>query len=334
MKRTGQTLKETLGLDHLKYVSFIRLLGTPHRMIVIFYDSERRNIPLTTQRVLRAMNTFAYFLYPFQSQMPFTPLIPLEDYNGELRGVMFLTFDLAGHMGKPQFQVQLEQKQDKPLYHLATLGGGLLQEFVTLADLKDTDAMSSFTKNTRQQRNRAVKPENITAKLVDCQVDTVEDHVTFIFKTTATVPIYPDEYQFRKSDPERDHVLVRNTGKEYDLYIRILGFLEWLKGTRPDDDTSDITQPEVKEALNVANIQIYSTSPSFHWQGVNFWLSQLDGSIYPTDIAPQRWNASHLHGSDGAFVDKHIGGLLRQYQFFLGPMASMLTKKLRDREII
>ncbi len=334
MKRTGQTLKTTLGLDHLKYVSFIRLLGTPHRMIVIFYDSDRRNIPLTTQRVLRSTNLFSYFLYPFRSSMPFTPLIPLEDYNGELRGTMFLTFDLSGMLGKPQYQVQLEQTGQKPLYHVATFGGGLFQEFVTLADLKDPDAMSDFTKNTRSQRNRAVKPENITAKPVDCILDTVEDHVTFVLKTTATVPIYPDDFDFQKTDPDRNHQLIRNPDKEYEIYIRILGFLEWLKDTRPDDDTSAVSQKEVKEVLNVANIQVYSNSPSFHFQSMNYTLSQIGGSIYPTSIAPHRWNAPHLHGDGTAFVDKHLGGVLRSYQFFLGPFASMLTKKLKDRGII
>ena len=49
---TGEKIKTTLGLDKIKYVSCIRVDRFPHRIIVIFYDSLRPNMPLTTQRVL------------------------------------------------------------------------------------------------------------------------------------------------------------------------------------------------------------------------------------------------------------------------------------------
>jgi hypothetical protein len=63
-------------------------------------------------------------------------------------------------------------------------------------------------------------------------------------------------------------------------------------------------------------------------------MSQLDGSIYPTDIAPQFWNSDSLHGDNPVITSKHMVGLLRQMGFFHNQMAAMLNKRLKNRELI
>ncbi len=330
--KTGEELKKKLGLEKLKYVSFIRLLEGSHRLIVVFYDSRRDSIPLTTQRVLRSSNLFSSQLFPFEKQVVHTPLLPIEKYNGSLRNMMFISIDLSGLYGDPDLQIQKES---------ILFGKSSLKEYVTLKDLQNSDAVSSFTKNTRSERQRAMKDdgrgtgENFYTKLIECNLDTVKDHVTFVFLTEATEPIYPDDADFSEVNPENNFRLSNNSSKTYELYIRILDFMDWLKNTRPDSmEGKDITRKEIKDVLESANIQVFNNSPSFHWQGVNFWISQLDGSIYPTNIKPTFWNRSDLHGNDGAFLDKHLAGLFRSIDFFLNPMSSMLTKKLKDRKLL
>ena len=73
---------------------------------------------------------------------------------------------------------------------------------------------------------------------------------------------------------------------------------------------------------------------AFHWQSSNYNLSQLDGSIYPTDIAPHYWNQPHLHGDGENFLCKHLAGFVNQIDFFLNPMAAMATKVLRQKKLI
>jgi hypothetical protein len=320
---TGQELKEKLGLSHLKYVSFIRLIETSQRILIIFYDSRRVGIPLTKQRIFRSNKVFVYRRFPFLKNSFITPLIPIEDYNGPVQDLLISAIDLSGLYGDSKNQVT-EKYQ---------FSGKLLQEFLTLKDLQNTSAVSSFTKRTRKERNEVMKTENYTAKLIDVELNEKENYVTFGFLTEATEPIYPDDFIFGETNPEDNFEIDRNESKTYEMYIKILDFFTWLRDTRPED-AGDITRKDIKEVLEVSNIQLFSTSPSWHWQGINFWLSQLDGSIYPTDIEPKFWNREDLHGNDGAFLDKHLAGLLNQISFFLNPMASMLTKRLRDNNLL
>ena len=61
-------------------------------------------------------------------------------------------------------------------------------------------------------------------------------------------------------------------------------------------------------------------------------LITLDAAIFPTKIAPKKWDK--IHGDGDAFLDKHTAGLINQMGFFLNPMASMLTKRLRDKGLL
>jgi hypothetical protein len=317
---SGIKLKQNLGLSHLKYVSFIRIIGLPSRTIAVFYDSRRSNIPLTTQRVLKNYNLFSARLFPHSRELLHSPLIPIEEYNGQTQDLFIISIDISGIYGNEKNQQIRESKK--------------LNEWVTLAALASSDAMSNFTKRTRKQRNTAVKAENYTAKPIDCELND-DGSVLFIFETTATTPIYPDDYEFGQVNPENNFAIEKNPDKKYTIYIKILDFMKWLKETRPDYlETKKITWKEIRDVLEVAYIQVFSTSPSFHWQGISYWLSQLDGSLYPTDIKPKFWNRDDLHGDGNAFVDKHLGGLLRSFKFFYNPMASMIQKRMKDKGLL
>ncbi len=325
---TGKQLKETLGLNNLNFVSCMRLLETTQKIMVVLYDTKRSNVPITTYRALKAYGLFSARVFPFEKEIMNTPLIPLEDYNGPLERLMVISIDLSGYFGDKDKQIQKEK-----IWYFSSKEK--LNEYLQLSDFKDTEATSDFTKNTISQRYNVVRSENVTSELLDCQIDTVEDHVTFIFLTEVTEPIYPDNYEFGETDPENNFQIKKNPSKTYELYIRILDFMKILKETRPDYmEDKKITRKEIKDVLETANIQVYNTSPSFHWQGINYWASQLDGSVYPTDIKPQRWNQPHLHGNDGAFLDKHLAGLFKSIDFWLNPMSSMLTKRMKNRNLL
>jgi hypothetical protein len=324
-KTTGEILKERLGLSHLKYVELSRVLISTYKVYLVFYDSRKPNFPITTKRALKSDHIGMLYQYPFEDEPMVLPLIHLHEFNGPLHPAMFFVVDLSGEYGVSKNKVDLKRESIESVFF------GSLKEYVTLSNLKTADVISPLTKRTRSQRNRAVGSENRTAKLVDLNIDTVEDHVTFIFKTTATVPIYPEDSTFKQTDIETFE-LKRNPSKEYDLYIRVLDFFKWFDAQKQEKDISEITTEDIKRVLEVSNVQVFSTSPSFHWQGFSYWLSQLDGSVYPTNIKPKFWDT--IHGDGDAFLDKHLYGLLRQIAFFRNQMASMLTKRLKQRELI
>ena len=101
--------------------------------------------------------------------------------------------------------------------------------------------------------------------------------------------------------------------------------------TLPDGQA--LTLKDMKDAIRVCPVQFWSNSPAFHWQGINFNLSQLDASIYPTNIAPHFWSQPQYHG-ENALLDKHLAALLRNISFFLNNMTAMLNKNLRKAGII
>lgn len=259
---------------------------------------------------------------PFVKRPTTTPLMDIEDFNGTLRPAFFFTIDLSGEFGS-------DRKLTKILDGVKTGGAEFsLKEFVTLADLNNTGNISDFTMNFRRQRTSLMGGENTVAKLVDLFVNEADRSVTFAFLTEVTP--YPDDpdHEYQEVDPDTFE-LSNNRSKVYEIQIKILEFFDWLD-TNPGLDK--ITEKDMKEIFDVANVQVFSTSPSFHWQGFNAWCSQIDASIYPTDIMPKFWD--QYHGDGEAFLDKHLYGVIRQIKFWMNPMASMLTRKLKDRGLI
>jgi len=201
-----------------------------------------------------------------------------------------------------------------------------LNEWINLSDLKQSMGMSDFTKKTRKQRNKEFGTENKKAKLIDVKLNEKEKYIDFYWLTEPTYPIYPKDYVYKNTNPKVNFKLEPDNSKTYTLIIRVIDFFEWLS-TYPDK--TEITEKDIKDIFDVSYIQVWSDDPSFHWQGMNYWISQLDGSIYPTKIKPKRWNSPKLHGDGNAFVSKHLGGLINNIRFWYNPMASMLTNRLR-----
>lgn len=320
---TGAELKRKLGLGDYPFTPFIQFLNLPQKIFLVFYDSLRPNFPITLYDI-KKQKVLATKRLTSMKDVVYTPSLPLELYNGVLENIVIQCIDLAGRYGDKKKQVEsLKAKEVK------------LNEWMTFKNLNTPDAISAFTKKHRDIRNKAVKPENFTAKLTDCQYNKERDYVDFVFTTTATTPIYPKNYEYKKTDPTHNFVLDPNPDKKYNVQFRILDFMKWLKGTRPDNlSDTRITWKEIKDVLEVAFVQVYCQCGAFHWQGVNYWLSQLDGSIYPTDIEPKFWNRADLHGDGNAFLCKHSYGIIRSIDFFANQMTAMLNKKLKNEGII
>lgn len=334
MPTTGEKLKSELGLDNLYNVRIARALISSYKILFVWYDTNRPNAAITTHYIRQ---------FPWASRIwhgtdlmtgkerpaLFAPLVDIEKFNGAVKGSLVVTVDLAGHQLAKKgvytktFGEAINVHYFPDLFHK-------LEEDVTIADLRDTGNISDLTMKFRRERNSIMGAENTTAKLVDLMVNKDANNVVFAFLTEATDK-YPDDYVYKQADPDANFNLKRNTSETYEIYIKILDFFDWLDAQKGEDDT-EITPKLMKEILEVANVQVWSNSPSFHWQGFNFWLSQLDGAMFPTKIRPQFWDKKH--GDGDAFVDKHLYGLLRSLPFFLNPMSSMLTKRLRDKGLL
>lgn len=207
---------------------------------------------------------------------------------------------------------------------------GKLQEFVRMSDLMDKSGLSDFTRPFEQERQRIMGGANKNTKLI--QVD-FDDEYNPIFSWLAdATDKYGEDHKYKEVDPENGFKIIDDPSKTYTLKIKILDFLDWLN-THPD--IKSVKEKDVKEILDVANIQAFSSSPGFMYQGLNYNLSVLDGSLYPTDIAPTPGPRGWLdRQGDMAFTDKHLTQLFSSMKFWYSPMASMLTKRLREEGLI
>ena len=325
---TGETLKKQLGLEKLPQVRLNRALVSSRPTYYVWCDSLHPNGNITNERIGRFPETMAiYARGNFRKKVVFSPLIDIEEYNGTLTSYIFVVIDLAGQMfTNPIYRESIEQPQISLMLY------GKLNEFIKLSDLR-TQGMSDFTLNFRKQRNKVQGTENRLAKLLDFTVDEKEGWVMFSWLTDATTNAYDLDHPFMNTDPDNDFALVKNPSKLYTMQIKILDFFTHLSNLKADEDKI-ITRAEIKQILELANVQVWSDSPAYHWQGMNWAISQLDGSIHPTDIEPKRWNAPELHGDGQAFVSKDLGGLLAQMGFFLNQMAAMCTSRLKKRGLL
>ena len=318
---TGEQLVNLLNLSKLKNVYARRSIGLAVPILHIVFDSFRVNLPLSKTYILSKFNTDFYWS---NHLMVWTPFFQLRDYNGHTKNIMVLINDLAGSCLKNdnlyKESIQLIDKPDSII-----LPPNSLNEYLQLADLMKNQGMSDFTKKFRKIRTKVMGTENRVSKLVDCEINKDQNYVTFKWITDATTG-YPKDYKYKEVDPN-NLGLIDDPSKVYEMDIKILQFFDWLDVF----EGQEITEKELKEIFKVSNIQIWSSDPSFQYQGMNWWSSQLDASIYPTDIKPKRWNLPDRHGDDNAFIGKHLTGLINGIAFWLSPMASTLNKKLKDK---
>jgi hypothetical protein len=340
--KTGPLLRTQLGLDGYEYVLVSRAVVSSQKILFVYYDSYRKNMPITLWR-LRKFPWVAHIFsgtnlyHGTNKKTTYTPPQDIDDYNGNLKGILVVAVNLAGDrfIDKKDFSKKFEARGADPGINLTKTPhlslSGKLNEFVTLYDLRDKGNISQTTSYFRKRRNKIMGLENTTAKLIDCFINEADRSVTFAFLTTVTEDdeLYGPDFEYKETDPKKGYPLTVNRSKTYEVQIKVLEFFDWME-THPNID--EITRKEVKEILQVSNIQVSSTSPSFNWQGFAYWLTQIDAAIYPQSIKPKQWDK--IHGDGEAFIDKHVYGLLRSIDFFLNPMSSMLSKKLKARGLL
>jgi hypothetical protein len=339
----------------------------------IFYDSKRPEMPITFKRVQEnnIVNVFRYA----EGQKPIvSPLKNLSSFTGKLANKVVMSIDLCGSFFRDRSLImdysgdinetvqnlrRLHTEEDtglavrqpskekymkdhaeflSPLFQsIGIIPFGRLMEDLTMAAFTKRAGMSQFTKTFRDERARIMGNENTVSKLVKCKYNVKKDYVDFFWKSKSTDK-YKSGHVVKVVDPKAGFALRAKSDKLYTIQLRILDFKKWM-GTYNVD--YPIKYKDVKDILEVANIQVFSDSPSFQFQGLNYNMSQLNASIHPTDIPPTSritttgreigWKTRQ--GTDG-FTDKHMTGIFSQWQFWIWPQAAMLNKELRDKGII
>jgi hypothetical protein len=198
---------------------------------------------------------------------------------------------------------------------------------MVIGDFKTDDAASAMTQKFRNQRKQLVGRENTAVKLVGFRFDQEQDWIQFMFRSSSA----PNTPTKQDANPHANFKLQPNPNKVYTLLLQFDDFFTWMLDTLPDGQA--LTLKDMKDAIRVCPVKFWSNSPAFHWQSMNYNLTQLDAAIYPTNIAPRFWNQPKYHG-DNALLDKHLAALLRYLSFFLNNMTAMANKNLQKAGVI
>jgi len=102
LKKTGEILKLNLGLEKFKYVKIARALISSYKILFVWYDSRRPNVPLTTHRIRKFPWTTMIFsgtdiFHNTKDGTTFAPPVPISEFNGMIRGALIITVDMIGN---------------------------------------------------------------------------------------------------------------------------------------------------------------------------------------------------------------------------------------------
>lgn len=190
---------------------------------------------------------------------------------------------------------------------------------LSLNNLAGKQIASLTTQRFSGERREIMGDAPKSTKLINSKVNYNEDTVTYFFLTEATEK-YPPNYMYQDIVPQNNFSFEPDPSKTYEIILKF-GYISRLK------DNPNLTINDVKAFLWNTDVKIWSNSPSFHWQGFNYNLSQLDAALYPTNIAPQKWDK--IHGE--ALIDKHLLDLFIHLKFFMNQMAGSLLNKIRAK---
>jgi hypothetical protein len=312
---SGEQLITALGLEKFPEIRIHRVLDQAYRIYFIYIDSNAPEMPISKTKLNALMPKVGMYRYPFMARnkdrrVLTSPLLHLRDWNGNIAPADFILIDLAGrkeYMSRFLWEGKLDAFPLEPLV-----------EGVTLKDLMNIGT-SDLTNIYRRERMRLNGPENKIAKIIDCKLQP-NGSAIFSWLTDVTNK-YPKGTYPKEVDPITKELVI-DKSFTYTIQIQIMDVVKWVD-TYPDKTI--ITAKDVRDILSVSDIKVWSSAPSFHWQGMNFNLSVLDGAIYPTDIRPLVWGPRH----NDSFLDKHIAGIFIGLKFWIHPMANMLTRQLK-----
>lgn len=347
----GQKLKKQLGLEKYPHVYISYVIGSSPDTLVVLYDSVRKNMPISSQYMKRYSNiTFLKRGTELRLSTPFD----IERSNHNINTGMLMIYDIAMSAMTTRESATTEDYIGEldSVYDLkeGNLSQRLFKGYVgrlselTLKDLKDggRSGISDRTFAWFSDRNKNGFTGAKAFKLVDCSLSEGDNSFTFYFLTEATEGTIktkslldsPYNYDDPKGEvnPENGFSIGSNGSKTYEVQLKFLDLKEFLEYLNTKPDSSDVTKADIEYLISNQDVQYFSNSPSFNYQGYANVATQLGLSIFPQNITSKQWMPKTFGGE--YYLDKHLYSLVRAYKFFSQQMAQMLKRKLKDRGLI
>ncbi len=277
---TGELLKQKLKLNNFKNVKICRVIGLQSTYI-IYFDSVHPKYPITTNRVDRLPKALSVYRnnLDMEDDLSTGPIIDIERYNGNDRGVTFLLLDLGS-----DFLLD-DRMREFNIVKYSEIQKQILKEY-TIRDLYQNARDKHTVKfwNLRKNKGRT------GSKLVKAEFIEYEDGEISIGLEYNSVPTEDNRV-----------MVVNNTGGEstankYIVEIELTRFEEIASIDEWVDADFKTRQFYMNEFLKIADCLIWSNSPAWLYQGAYEDASDLGYSIYD-------FGSTGIPGQEGRWAD-------------------------------
>ena len=176
--------------------------------------------------------------------------------------------------------------------------------------------ISTLTNKTQADRSQKLGKEFKLSNIINVELKPPDVIFTWHVKPTTggkveVVDIHSHKFQYDKAD-------------YYTIQISIQKFYE-LKGKRK---LKKLSKNDITKILKSADVKLWSSSPSFQFQGFNYKLSRLNASLYPTGIPDRKWRQKH----GGSLIDKHLYLLIKDIDKWIPHMAMAIKAEIKKLE--
>lgn len=243
------------------------------------------------------------------------PPFDIEDFNGQLETGLFFVIDIAGYLGDPGIRTKVIENTIKESQNIFVYARSLkqLQEGLTIPDLKKNSISSLNKKFLKLRRSEGESGSTLMGARRDKESDSV-------FLVYSIAPTYDKEVLNYSSD-----------GAAY-MDSKYIAEIEFLNASNyiGDQDTFKSFKPSeqgklVLDMIDKAEIKLWSSDPSFIYQGAMETLDDLDTSIYPLWSKKGHGIWNQRHGSE-FHLTKHLLEILNQIKFLYTDIAKALRE--------
>jgi hypothetical protein len=211
-------------------------------------------------------------------------------------------------------------------------------EEITIPELRQQDKyLSALTSQYKDIRKGVQKQGIKNTKFLETKYIPETGSIQFLFLSEATEEgdnKMKQELIKKEYDPVADK-LIDNPSHTYTEIIQLdniipnshYNYMSWVE---LHGENNPITTDDLKKLFETMNIKLWSSDPSFQFQGFNFRLtSKEDASIYPENRPDKHWRK--IHGAN-AYLTKHLAQLLDSgtFELFLNQMVNAFNNKLRE----
>jgi len=356
---TGQHIKQVLGLEKYDNIFIAKGLRSGGKgMYFIFFNSKFPNASINHTKILRHQKMDIYRgehikrdikqrveYFPFESLDLFDKdiandyivLYDLCDYNRSLR-YDFFTESTEEYTKLMEYAYTDAMAEDMRLLKYCKKFEGKLEE-ITIPELKQVNSLTSdLTKKYKDIRDEVQGRANTNTKFLKTEIIGSSGSIRFYFITEATSVLdkqgkvgHKVTGESKKQFNPETNKLEPNPSQTYTLMLQLENVLP--NNTYKGEpwiyvyDGEAINSKLILDLINVADVKLFSTDPSYTYQGFSYKLTNLSANIYPNTIPDSHWRAKH----GDAVLTKHWNSLLSAgyIEFVSNQLAVSLFSQLK-----